>query len=68
MQDSDTGIDTIFNVPMPRVSEYIRCLDLNSMTYILVIFIVQVRLLSWHCNRIGLEKKVGLFCKKILHF
>jgi len=38
------------------------------MTYILIILKVQVKLLSWFCNSIGLEKKVDLHSKKILHF
>ena len=40
------------------------------MTHILIILRVQVTLLSWHCNRIGLKKKVGLLRKKItfLHY
>ena len=58
MLNSDTGIDTIFNVSIHHVSQFITiigCVDFNNMTY-------THRLLSWHCNRIGFEKKVGLFC------
>ena len=63
-----TGIDTIFNVLIHRnsVSQCIAIIgycDLNNM-----ILKVQIRLLSWHWNRIGLKKKVGLFCKKVLHY
>ena len=49
MQDSDTGIDTTFNVTIYRVSQCIAiigCTDLNNMTNILIILKVQVRLLS----------------------
>ena len=65
MQDSDTGINTIFKVLIHRVSQcivIIGCIHLNNMTYILIILKVQVRSLSWHWIRIGLKKKVGPFC------
>ena len=51
---SDTGIDAIFNVSIHCVSQCIAvigCVDLNNMTYILIILKVQVILLSWQCNR-----------------
>ena len=57
MQNSDTGIDTTFNVSMHHNNRWIH---LNNMTDILIILKVQVRL----------KKKVGLFCRKnyILHY
>jgi len=70
MQDSDTGIDIIFNVSMHRVSRciaVIRCIDFNNITYMLIILKVQIILLNWQCNRIGLKKKLVHFVKK-LHF
>ena len=67
MQDSDTGITTIFMYRYIVYHIILQCIDLN-MTCILIILKVQVRLFSWHCSRIGLEKKVGMFCKKMLHF
>ena len=66
-----TGISTTFNVSIYRISQCIAiigCIDLNNMTNRLIILKVQAKLLSLHCNRIGLKEKVGLFCKKILEF
>ena len=58
MQDSDTSIDTIFIISGTAI---IKCTDLNEQhNNMLEILKVQVVLLSWHCNRIVLEKKVVL--------
>ena len=58
MQNSDTGIDTIFNVSMHRVSQCIAIINEFNMTYILIILKVQVRL----------KNKVGLFYKNIYFY